>query len=59
MKKHVYLLTTAQVIKINKLIVAAQRQQHVCLNKDKIESALAVAFYPGDCIGVRPDPNVP
>lgn len=47
-KKQIELLTTKQSIFINKEIVTQQRQQHVCLSQDKLESAIAAAFYPGD-----------
>lgn len=47
-KKRIELITVSQVVEINKQIVSRERQQHTCLNRDKIESALAAAFYPGD-----------
>jgi death-on-curing family protein len=47
-KMKVEILTMAQVIHINKQIVSAQKQKHVCLNEEKIDSALAAAFYPGN-----------
>lgn len=42
------LLTVSQVIDINKQIIAREKQKHICLSQEKIDSALAAAFYPGD-----------
>lgn len=47
-KRNVEILTVEQVIGINKQVVSQQQQKHVCLNEEKIDSALAAAFYPGD-----------
>ncbi len=47
-KNKVQILTIEHVIDINKQIVSQQKQKHVCLNEEKIDSALAAAFYPGD-----------
>lgn len=47
-KIKIELLTTNQIIAINKAVVTRQKQQHIVLNKDKIESALSAAYYPGD-----------
>src|SRR5580658_8265436 len=47
-KKKIEILSTEHVIEINKQIVAEQHQKHICLNEDKVDSALAAALYPGD-----------
>jgi death-on-curing protein len=46
--KKIELLTVDQIIFMNKKIVAQEKQRYVCLDKDKIDSALAAAFYPGN-----------
>lgn len=47
-KMKIEILTLEQLIEMNKQIVAQQKQKHICLNEEKIDSALAAAFYPGD-----------
>lgn len=44
----IYLLTVSQIVDMNKDILAREKQRHVCLSQEKIDSALAIAFYPGD-----------
>jgi death-on-curing protein len=48
MKTKIELLTVSQIIDLNKHIVAIERQKHVCLSEEKVDSAVAAAFYPGD-----------
>lgn len=48
MKNQIELITVEQIILINKLIVNQNNQEHCCLQIEKIDSALAAAFYPGD-----------
>lgn len=48
MKTKIEVLTVSQIININKQIIAREKQKHVCLNEEKVDSALAAAFYPGD-----------
>jgi death-on-curing family protein len=47
-KNQIELLTVDHVIAINKIIVANEKQRHVCKDPGKVESALAAAFYPGN-----------
>lgn len=46
--KKIKLLTLDDVLTINREICASVKQQSVCMNQGKIESALGAAFYPGD-----------
>jgi death-on-curing protein len=46
-KNQIELLAVDHVIAINKIIVANEKQRHVCQDSGKVESALAAAFYPG------------
>jgi len=44
----VQLLSLDDVLQINQKICSSVKQDSVCMDKGKIESALGAAFYPGD-----------
>jgi death on curing protein len=46
--KTVKLLALDDILEINKLVCASVKQKSVCMDIDKIESALGAAFYPGN-----------
>lgn len=46
--KKIKLLALDDTLEINRVICANVKQQSVCMDKGKIESALGAAFYPGD-----------
>lgn len=45
--KNITLLSTDDILEINKAICVSVNQQSICLDQRKIESALGAAFYPG------------
>jgi death-on-curing family protein len=46
--KTVELIELEDILEINKEVCAVVRQKSVCMDRDKIESALGAAFYPGN-----------
>jgi len=46
--KTVKLLVLENILEINQEVCVAVRQKSVCMDRDKVESALGAAFYPGN-----------